>query len=152
MAGRGPAPKFRENRRRRNVPLHGEWVELRPLTDPPIPDLPEPPDEAGWSTRTARSWAAWWADPAAQMWGAADVDLVEHLCYMHESWVRKGTGSVLSELRQVREALGLTPKGKQDRRWRVAPPAEVVDLDVQRADAEKTRELRKRAAAAEGDS
>lgn len=152
MAGRGPAPKFRENRRRRNVPLHGEWVELRPLDDPQVPVMPEPLDEAGWTARTARSWAAWWSDPAAQMWGAGDVDLVEHLCFMHEQWARKGTASLLSEIRQVREALGLTPKGKQDRRWRVAPPAEIVDLDEQRSEAEKKRELRDRVAAAEGDS
>jgi len=83
------------------------------------------------------------------MWGPADVDLAEHLCFIHESWVRTSTASLLSEIRQVRDALGLTPKGKQDRRWRVAPPAEIVDLDTQRSEAEKKKELRERVAAAD---
>jgi hypothetical protein len=41
MAGRGPAPA--ENRRRANVPARGDWVDLAPLEQRVLPELPESP-------------------------------------------------------------------------------------------------------------
>jgi hypothetical protein len=150
MAGTGRAPKAASERRNRNQPRRGDWTELRPLENPEVPDLPIAPTEHGWSERTIRAWGNWWRDPAVQMWGGADLDLVEHLAYVHEQWAIKGTTGLLSEIRYLRESLGLTPKGKQDRRWKVAPPAEVLDIEDGRSAAEKMKELRDRAASAEG--
>lgn len=153
MAGRGPAPKPQGERRNRNQPRRGDWIELRPLEKPRVPDLPLAPiHDAGWSERTIRAWGNWWKDPASQMWQGADVDLVEHLAYVHEQWARKGSANLLTEIRYLREALGLTPKGKQDRRWKVAPPGDVVDIDDQRSASEKMKEMRDRASSAEGDT
>lgn len=103
-----------------------------------------------WSPRTRRAWKAWWADPASTQWGPGDVDLVEHLADIYEQWVRESKAAFATEVRQTRDILGLTPKGKQDRRWMVAPPAEVHDLEEAKAGrsaADRMKELRARAAA-----
>lgn len=145
MAGTGPAPKPKHQRRNR-VPLkRGDWVELRATTRK-VPDLPSLEGEYEWSERTQRAWSSWWKDPASQMWSGADIDLVEHLASVHEIWITRSTVQVLAEIRQLRDALGLTPKGKQDRRWFVAPPADVHDLDDRRKVAASREELERRVA------
>ena len=147
MAGVGRVPKPK-NQRRHRVPLaRGDWVDLVPIAKPKVPKMPPSESETGWSERSKRAWAAWWKDPAAQMWSGADIDLAEHLLWVHEVWVRKSTTNILTELRQLREQLGLTPKGKQDRRWRVTPPGDVVELDDQREAVGAREELKRRAAA-----
>lgn len=150
MPGVGRPPKDPSQRRNRNQPRRGDWVTLTPLDNPVVPDMPAPPGEA-WSERSIRSWENWWKDPASQMWVGSDVDLVEHLLFVHERWVIKGTAGLLSELRYLRESLGLTPKGKQDRRWKVQDPAEVHDIADERTraaerrrDREATRASRRR--------
>lgn len=56
------------------------------------------------------------------------MELVEHLADVVEAFVRSNKASLAAEARQLRDSLGLTPKGKQDRRWRV--PAEVAEPET----------------------
>lgn len=146
MAGRGPAPKSGGARRNKSAPQRGEWKELREPSGKP-PSLPDRGKSRGaWSPRTKRAWAAWWSDPVSTEWTPGDVELVEHLADVMEEWVRDPeTAGRATEVRQLRDVLGLTPKGRQDRRWRVAGPAEVEDLDEHRSAAERMAELRQRA-------
>jgi hypothetical protein len=117
MAGRGPAPKHQSQRRRTNEPVRGEWVDLPLLERSVLPDLP-----AGeWSERTVSAWAAWRCDPATVMYGPAEIQLCVDLAYVYEQWVQDGTAALAAELRQRQDGLGLSPKGKQDRHWRVTP-------------------------------
>lgn len=149
MAGRGPAPKPADQRRNRNKKERGDWQGiLAPSTS--VPPMPERGEERGdWSDRTARAWNAWWSDPASTQWSPSDIELVEHLADVMEEWVRDpGTAGRAGEVRQLRDVLGLTPKGRQDRRWKIAEP-EVVDLDDKRPSAAARMEkLRAREAAA----
>lgn len=132
MAGKGKAPKAADDRRNRAAPQRGDWVELRPAANPTIPALPARGSGRGrWSARTQRAWRAWWTDPASTRWGDADKDLAEHLADVYEAFVREPTASLAGEVRQLRDSLGLTPKGRQDRRW-VIVQADVVDLDTER--------------------
>lgn len=148
MAGTGRAPKAGVDRRNHHSPQRGEWTDLQEPQGKP-PSLPERGKGRGrWSPRTTRAWDAWWSDPASTQWGSAEVDLLEHLADVYEEWVREPRSSMASEVRQLRDSLGLTPKGKQDRRWRVTPAAEVVELPKGSA-ADRMAELRERAAAAE---
>lgn len=143
MAGRGPAPKAPELRRNRNPKVAGEWIDLPPLTAAVLPELPQ--DE--WSERTLRAWRAWRRDPATTQYGDADIQLAIDLAYVYEDWVRRPSASTAGEIRQRQDSLGLSPKGRQDRRWRIAA-GEVVELESKPSASERMRELRERAASA----
>lgn len=54
------------------------------------------------------------------MYGPAEVQHAIDLAFIYEQWVRESTAALASEIRQRQDVLGLSPKGKQDRRWRVA--------------------------------
>lgn len=120
MAGTGPPPK--ENRRRQNEPGRGDWVELPALNPAKPPRLPAAP-RGGWAAGTKLAWKAWHTDGASTMWGPADRELVRQLAYLHHDLetmdATHGKASLAGEIRQRLDGLGLTMKGKQDRRWRV---------------------------------
>jgi len=135
----GPPPK--SARRRRNEPASGDWVEIRAPKRRRVPRLPARGRGQGrWSPRTTRAWRAWWTDPVSTRWGDADRDLVLHLADVYEHWIREPTASIAAEVRQLRDNLGLSPKGRQDRRWRLMQ-ADVVELDERRdSDRRSSRE------------
>ncbi len=143
----GPAPKPAHLRRNRNEKMSGEWKQVTgPVGKPP--KMPARGEGRGkWSSRTTRAWKAWWSDPVSSEWTTSDKDLVEHLADVYEEWVREPQAAKAGEVRQVREHLGLTPKGRQGRRWTVGEPAEVVDLP-QGSAADRMAELRTNAAKA----
>src|SRR4051812_33275174 len=114
MAGRGRAPKSPDQRVNRVAPQRGEWVSLRTLEAPVLPELPDrTPVEGPWSERTTRAWAAWSLDPATGMYGPAEVQQVIDLAYVYEQWVRESLVGLAGEIRQRLDVLGLSPKGKQ---------------------------------------
>lgn len=122
--GRGPAPKDPGARRRRNEPARGEWVDLEPLAEPVLPELP-PLEGEEWPENTRSTWEAWRRDPVSAQWTPADVAFALDTILLHAGM----TPSNASEVRLRMDALGLTPKGKRDLRWRVvAAEAEVVPL------------------------
>lgn len=139
MAGTGMAPKLASERRNAHAPQRGEWVMLPPLERSVLPDLP---DDA-WSERTRGAWEAWRLDPATGMYGPAEKQLALDLAYVYEMWVREGTAALAAEIRQRLDGLGLSPKGKQDRRWRVAPAeAPVAPAQAPRPAGATVRKLR----------
>ena len=113
MAGVGPAPAA--TRRRSNEPARGEWVDLLPLEEPVLPDLPERSDGEPWSERTKATWVAWRSDPVTAQWSPADVSYALDTILLYEVM----TPSSASEVRLRMDGLGLTPKGKRDLRWRI---------------------------------
>ena len=141
MAGRGPAPKAPEQRRNHHAPQRGEWTDLpAEITRAVLPNLPSRGKGQGtWSARTRAAWKSWRADPVTSQYGPADVQLAIDLAWLYEQWVRDPTASLAGEIRQRQDALGLTPKGRQDRRWRMQPPADVVDLEPERQERAATR-------------
>lgn len=82
-----------------------------------MPELPELV-EGEWRERTWQAWQAWRADPVTALWSPADVDYALDTIMLHQS----SFTSKAAEIRLRMDALGLTPKGKRDLRWR--PPAE----------------------------
>lgn len=130
MPGHGPAPKNPEERRNRHEPQRGEWVDLKPLEERALPELPPPPDmivkvkgksprrvKRDWSPRTVAAWDAWARDPVTALYGPAEIAAVIELAYVMEDMVR-GLG-MPNEVRLRMDGLGLSPKGKRDLRWRV---------------------------------
>ena len=130
MAGSGRAPKPPETRRNRHPPRAGEWTSLPELDAAVLPALPRRANGDGrWSGRTVSAWRAWRADPVTALYGPADVQLAIDLAHLYEQWVRNPTASLHGEVRHLRDSLGLSPKGRQDRRWRYAPLAPVVAIE-----------------------
>ena len=119
MAGRGRAPQ--ENRRRRNVPMRGEWVDLEPLEQPVLFELPE----GEWRPATVATWEAWRNDPVTAQWSPADIGFAFDTICLHNTMNASGA----SEVRLRMDSLGLTPKGKRDLRWRL-PKAEPEVAEV----------------------
>jgi hypothetical protein len=120
MAGRGPAPKDPSQRRRANAPARGEWVDLPPLKEPVLPELPVT-GGAQWHPETVEMWTAWRADPVSAQWSEADV------AYALQTIRLMDAGAPPNELRLRMDSLGLTPKGKRDLRWRLVSEAPAVE-------------------------
>jgi len=117
--GAAVAPKPPGERRRRNKPARGEWVDLVAPSKPVLPA--SPPKRAkgtgGWSAESRRLWAAVRSDPASAAYGPAELAALEQLMRTHEEWVR-GRWALSAEVRQRMDGLGLTPMGKRALRWR----------------------------------
>lgn len=114
MAGNGPAPA--ENRRRRNEPARGDWVDLPPIVKPVLPELPARADGEEWSDQTRATWDMWRQDPATSQYTSAEVAYALDTIRLYEAM----TPSTASEVRIRMDGLGLTPKGKRDLRYRVS--------------------------------
>ena len=145
MAGTGRKPKPQSERRNRAAPQRGDWKDLAPHENP-VPEMPQ----GDFSERTIRVWRAWWEDPVSAEWGSADVTLVETLAYTYEEWARNGGPALVTQVRQQMDTLGLTPKGRQDRRWKLPDAADIVPIEEAKSASERMEDLRKRAASAEG--
>jgi hypothetical protein len=119
MAGNGPAPADPGQRRRRNAPTRGEWIELPPLEKPVLPALPKRArGEGAWPPITRAVWNAWRRDPVTAQWSVSDIAYALDAIRLHAVM----TPATASEVRLRMDALGLTPKGKRDLRWRLAEP------------------------------
>lgn len=142
MSGKGPAPKQASARRRSNDPVRGEWVILdRPrLKKPPV--LPQPYPKGGYSVQAKAEWSEWWLSPVAPMWDSADQGSVRMLLRMVDEWWDNPTAAMASQIRQFKDTLGLTPKGRQDRRWVLpgeVPPGELTVIDGGKSNVRRLR-------------
>ena len=137
----GPAPKDPRARRRRRTPGGGEWIDLHELEKPVLPTLPRRTKAEGpWSSRTRAMWNAWRKDPATAQYTPADISYAIETAYLVEQYQRGGKVTLASEIRLRMEGLGLNAKGRRNLRWRIAAPAEVVELH--QAHAKPRRRLR----------
>ena len=55
----------------------------------------------------------------AHMWDETDISNLEMLLLMIDEWWSNPTAAAFAQIRQMKDSLGLTPKGRQDRRWRL---------------------------------
>lgn len=119
MPGRGPAPK--ETRRRRNAPQRGEYKSspTQGWQHGPIPSAPD-----GLLAASRDAWTLWFTSWVAAHWTPADVPTLRQVIALFDV-VERGQAKAAerSELRQLMDNYGITPRGQQDRRW-VAPKAE----------------------------
>jgi hypothetical protein len=131
-------PKPAHLRRNRNRKA-GEWVVLGGGYSGPIPELP-PIYE--WSEDTLRWWRAIWGTPMATQWNVAgDAEALSILALVRQRFLEGDTRvAVATELRQLTDDFGLSPKGRQLRRWIV------TEEDAKRAGyaTDEVAQLRKR--------
>lgn len=128
VAGRGFAPKPKDQRRNRTEPARGEWVELGPLEVPVLPVIDD------LCPRAQALYDAWREDPVTGTFGPSEVAGAVELARLHDEFESGGDPELKfqrvspSELRLRMDGLGLTLKGKRDLRVRLAPAAEVADV------------------------
>jgi hypothetical protein len=112
----GPAPA--EHRQRTNEPARGDW-QAAPGVGWQHGDIPPCPARG---EAAAETWRGWFTDWYASHWRPGDLP---NLRLIIKLWARadsgKATGAERSELRQLMDSYGITPKGQADRRWK--PPA-----------------------------
>ena len=118
-------PKPANQRRNRNRKVAGEWAVLDEVYSGPIPHLPKLADE--WTDDTKRWWEAIWRTPMATQWLVADVGSLAILAFIRQRLLEGGDTRLLSEVRQWSDDFGLSPKGRQMRRWVIS------EKDVERA-------------------
>lgn len=123
MAGRGPAPKKREQRRNQNPKPAGDWVQLpKDGFQGHIPSVAG----LGLNKDSQRWWRTIWRSPMATQWSEADIPALKELAVLRER-LMDGKISVAAEVRLRTDLFGLTPAGRQSRRWVVS------DEDLERA-------------------
>jgi hypothetical protein len=111
--GRGAAPKHPDQRRNRNPKAGGEWVVLpKEGFKGSIPSL----EGEGLSKPIQKWWRMIWRTPMATQWTSGDVPALLELAHLKER-LADGKVSVASEVRLRSDHFGLTPKGRQERRW-----------------------------------
>lgn len=144
MAGRGPAPK--QSRHRRKAPVRGDWVRLVPLVGCHLPSLDEfeaPVNyesenrAAFWPTRTKLMWESWQEDPVTATWNKSDLAFAVDTIYLHAQAAQGKS----SEIRIRMESLGLTPKGRADRRFLLPDEEEPPSEDDGSAQVKESRAI-----------
>jgi hypothetical protein len=116
MAGRGPAPSPPSQRRRRNEPARGEWHAL-PGIGWQHGEIPRPPARLRKASREA--WDVWLRAWYAAHWRPEDLPALRQVIRLYDQ-LERGDFRKASELRQLEDTWGISPKGQQERRW--APP------------------------------
>ena len=111
MPGRGPAPK--PTRRRRNKPVRGEWKTAN-AESWQHGDTPAPPD--GLKDASLWAWQTWFRSWWAAHWSPDDLPGLRIVIRLYDE-VERGEFTRATELRQMLDNYGITPKGQQDRHW-----------------------------------
>lgn len=121
MAGRGATPKSPEERVRRAPPVH-EW-QATLAGGWQHGGTPKPP--SGLLKASRGAWETWFAAWWAAHWAPEDLPALRQLVRLYDQ-VERGEFQRHGELRIAMDTYGITPKGRQDRRW--APPRS-LDVD-----------------------
>ena len=111
------APKSAESRRRANAPARGDWQ-----TAPAAcweGEQPSPPD--GLMPASVVAWETWFSAWFSAFWRPEDLPQIRSMVRLYDQ-VERGEFQRHPELRLMLDTYGVTPKGRQDRRW--APPLE----------------------------
>ncbi len=114
----GPAPQ--ETRRRRNVPVRGDW-QATPGVGWQHGELPKPPDGLLAASRDA--WQTWMRSWFAAHWTPDDLPGLRKVINLYDA-TERGELIRSAELRMSMDGYGITPKGQQDRRWTRPKPDE----------------------------
>lgn len=133
MAGRGPAPKPKEQRRRRNADPVAE-VPLSSDGSLRGPTLNTATGTAAWSKQTKSWWETWRRSPQSAVFLETDWQRLAMLAPLVEQYWQNPESKILSEIRLNEERLGATVVDRQRARMKVEEPkdAPVVQLAVAR--------------------
>ena len=107
-------PKPAHQRRNRNPLKGGDWVSLPEPYRGPIPSCAG----HGLSRETQAWWRQIWRSPMATQWLEGDVPALLELAVLRQQLL-DGKVSVADEVRLRTNQFGLSPAGRQQRRWMI---------------------------------
>lgn len=139
MAGRGPAPKPSDQRRRRNKP---ETPVKVVETDGALrgPDLP---DTFEWPAPTVAWWQTWRQAPQAQEFTDTDWSFLLDTAVLHaEFWL--GNRALAGELRLRAAKFGATPEDRARLKLEVGEPLARPGEPAKKLQPKKSTDRRKR--------
>ena len=118
-----PIPKPKDQRRDRHKKQAGDWIQLpKEGYQGPIPSVAG----LGLSKAAQKWWRTIWRSPMATQWAESDIPALLELAILRER-LMDGKISVAPEVRLRSDLFGLTPAGRQSRRWMI------TDEDLERA-------------------
>lgn len=128
----GPAPRHgRQERPGRDLPWTDLPVEGRA-------EWPDPPEHLGEHGRDW--WVRNWATPTATQWGDEDFDHAVRRAELQGMWRETKDAKLLTEMRHLDAALGLTAKARKELRWRIVADGEVVEENGRELSAAERRQ------------
>lgn len=137
-----PLPKPADQRRRRNAPLANTLKLPKAGRQGPPPKYPD----GKLSAADAKVWAELWATPAAAAWELNNYRRVvaRYLRMMRASDEALAAGepsaTLLGEVRQLEDRLGLTPMSMLRLRWEIDDSDEVAEARSERPATRSTRQ------------
>ena len=117
MAGRGRPPKA-QRQNINDVPVRGEW-QSTPGEGWQHGDIPACP--TGLLKASKDAWDVWMRSWFAAHWTPDDIPGLRQVIRLYDQ-VERDEFQRASELRLQMDTYGITPKGRQDRRWTRAQP------------------------------
>lgn len=104
-----------------------------------------PPKRPGWLKATRAWWATIWASPMAIAWLPADVPALVRLARLIEYDLRgDGEKETWSEIRQLEDRFGLSPKARRLLMWEVSnTPGQTPDEPAPEPDREPLADVRR---------
>lgn len=76
-----------------------------------------------WSPSTRAWWRTIWRSPMATAWLEADVPALTRLGNLLELLLDEPTAAIASEIRQIEDRFGLSPKSRRQLQWSIVDPA-----------------------------
>lgn len=144
MAGRGPAPKNPDERRRRNAAPAVTVVSADGQEHGP-----ELPESFEWPPQTVAWWKTWRMSPQAQKFTDTDWSFLLDTAVLHaEFWL--GNRALASELRLRAAKFGATPEDRARLKIEVGDPTPVEKPKTLQPKAAKDRRARLLKAVGEG--
>jgi len=120
MAGRGPAPKPADKRRRRNANDATSIVPDGKLRGPTLPK------DVGfeWNPRTKAWWLNWRKSAQSQTMTDSDWDFLLDTALMHHAMWEKGQWTLAAEVRLRVAKFGATPEDRMRLKFQIDDPDE----------------------------
>jgi hypothetical protein len=109
-----PIPKPKDQRRNRNPKRSGDWILLSETYKGKIPSV----EGLGFGKEAKKWWRTIWRSKVATQWTDEDIPALIELALLRERLL-DGKLSVAAEVRLRSDQFGLTPSGRQQRRWMI---------------------------------
>jgi len=113
----GPVPKEASTRRRRNKTAGART--LHPVEPGDIPTLPTRPNGGKWADLTLQWWADLWSSPMSAEYDSSDRHGLFMLADLMDQYWQAGSLQLAAEIRQQRQAFGLTPLDRRRLQWEI---------------------------------
>lgn len=128
----------KENRRRRNKPVRGDW---QPVAGIGWQHGPTPPPPTGLLKASRDAWATWMSAWFASHWGPENLPELYRTIRLYDR-VERGEFTRSAELRMAMDGIGASLKGQQDRRWSPPKPEDKPAADAAQPGANPYEHLR----------